>query len=910
MAEIDPAEALFFAVSFTIIPSDNITPAQENELISVLTQGGADFKPLRYDGRVDDFTAISHIISEHVDFPDYYNALDNNKHVVKPSWVFQSWQKKRQAQTRQHSPDPALFFRNVIVSCGDLPEADKDAIIAGVLAMGGLYSSPLTKLVTHIVSLSMDDEKCKVVTEKNLASKIVLPHWFDDCFKLGKCINEGPYTLPNPEILLMVEPEKHIRVRESPDLAGATSAVAGNPPSYQAQLSPSQTRKELVVFKDKKILFSKDLNVNEHLAKTLRLLVKQAGGSLTQAVDECDVYIGHYRDGLDYQTASRANKSVANLAWFYSVINRNRWTNPLGRLLHYPVPRCGIPGFKNMRISLSNYSGEARLYLENLIKESGAEFTKTMKQDNTHLITAHKHSEKCDAAEEWNINICNHLWLEESYAQCEVQSLTAQRFTCFPSRTNLTEVVGQTPIDLDKVRKRYFPDVKHGSRQPNGTASHPFRGAVKPAQVIPASSAAMASTALQPQADGRNGESAEPMDVVHEEAEEDAPAPHTVRKKRVGSDAAIRTPVAARQADEKENESPPTTGGRASKQAALNNIHKQKDDIALFQREMKRKGGVMYGGRKASTEPDSAKKAPAKGRKRTSEEIEANDDETSSEEDVQAGRGLGRPAKKAKPAREASADPPVKFHMMVSGDDRWLKNAKKEAVDSAKLRKLGIVLTPNPAECTLLCAPRILRTRKFVAALACAPEVVNIGYLDYALKHDTLQDTADYELADHLAEERFGFVLDDALDRAHENKRKLLHGWTIFCTDRIPGGFDTFEEIIKINGGVATPYRGRTGLVLPKRRLSPAEDPEAAAESQNSGGENEASTVYLISGTEDDEVRLWAKFRTLAEKQGLVARIVKSDWLLNLAMCQRVEWDEKWELREELVPGHRQKNGR
>ena len=84
-----------------------------------------------------------------------------------------------------------------------------------------------------------------------------------------------------------------------------------------------------------------------------------------------------------------------------------------------------------MRISISNYTGDSRVYLENLIRYSGAEFTKTMKQDNTHLITAHMQSEKCDAAQEWNINIVNHIWLEESYAKCVAQSLTNPRYTHF-----------------------------------------------------------------------------------------------------------------------------------------------------------------------------------------------------------------------------------------------------------------------------------------------------------------------------------------------------------------------------------------------------------------------------------------------------------------------------------------------
>ena len=86
--------------------------------------------------------------------------------------------KKRQSQTRQHSPDPAMFFSQVVLSCGDLPEGDKDAIIAGVLAMGGLYSSPLTKLVTHIATLTTNNEKCSLAAEKMPKCNIVLPHWY------------------------------------------------------------------------------------------------------------------------------------------------------------------------------------------------------------------------------------------------------------------------------------------------------------------------------------------------------------------------------------------------------------------------------------------------------------------------------------------------------------------------------------------------------------------------------------------------------------------------------------------------------------------------------------------------------------------------------------------------------------
>lgn len=65
-----------------------------------------------------------------------------------------------------------------MLCCADIPEGDKDAIMGGVLATGGLYSSSVTKMVTHIVALTMDHEKCQMVLKKDLKCKIVLPHWY------------------------------------------------------------------------------------------------------------------------------------------------------------------------------------------------------------------------------------------------------------------------------------------------------------------------------------------------------------------------------------------------------------------------------------------------------------------------------------------------------------------------------------------------------------------------------------------------------------------------------------------------------------------------------------------------------------------------------------------------------------
>ena len=124
-----------------------------------------------------DINRVTHIVSTTSDFIEYENANELLKAVVTPDWIKASITKGRLANPRQYSPDPRYFFSGLVVCCADLPSGDADAIIGGVLAMGGLFSSAVTKQVTHIVALIMENEKCSTVVKKDLKCKIVLPHW-------------------------------------------------------------------------------------------------------------------------------------------------------------------------------------------------------------------------------------------------------------------------------------------------------------------------------------------------------------------------------------------------------------------------------------------------------------------------------------------------------------------------------------------------------------------------------------------------------------------------------------------------------------------------------------------------------------------------------------------------------------
>jgi hypothetical protein len=120
---------------------------------------------------------VTHIVSTTSDFPDYHNALDQFKNVVKPTWVDACLEGGKLKNTRVYSPDPALFLSEVVVCCGNIPEGDKEAIEGGVVAMGGQYVPVLSKQVTHLIALDMSDPRVQLATDKRLRCLVLLPHW-------------------------------------------------------------------------------------------------------------------------------------------------------------------------------------------------------------------------------------------------------------------------------------------------------------------------------------------------------------------------------------------------------------------------------------------------------------------------------------------------------------------------------------------------------------------------------------------------------------------------------------------------------------------------------------------------------------------------------------------------------------
>lgn len=167
----------------------------------------------------------------------------------------------------------------------------------------------------------------------------------------------------------------------------------------------------------------------------------------------------------------------------------------------------------------------------------------------------------------------------------------------------------------------------------------------------------------------------------------------------------------------------------------------------------------------------------------------------------------------------------------------------------------------------------MVRTQKFLCALASGVTILNSEFIDTCVASSTVPEPADFILVDKPAEKRFGVVLADAVARAKANKRRLLRGVAVYCTEGIPNGLDTYRSIVESNGGEFAVYRGRKGL------LTQRED-------------GDVEEVYLLTGVSKKEKGLWSGFEKMARETGHEPRVVLTDWLLDTAMAQKMKWKE------------------
>ena len=157
-----------------------------------------------------------------------------------------------------------------------------------------------------------------------------------------------------------------------------------------------------------------------------------------------------------------------------------------------------------------------------------------------------------------------------------------------------------------------------------------------------------------------------------------------------------------------------------------------------------------------------------------------------------------------------------------------------------------------------------------------------------------MQDPNDFLLQDTEGEARYSLHLPAVLERAKANQGTLLQGYSIYCTEHVRGGWETYKQIIEENGGSCCLYRGRPGSVTASRRV------EGEGVSQGVSGA-EGGQIFLVSSASKQDAKLWAKFRHSVEGIAKVPMVVKNDWLLDVALSQEAKGGEEYLLTEDMI---------
>ena len=198
-----------------------------------------------------------------------------------------------------------------------------------------------------------------------------------------------------------------------------------------------------------------------------------------------------------------------------------------------------------------------------------------------------------------------------------------------------------------------------------------------------------------------------------------------------------------------------------------------------------------------------------------------------------------------------------------------------------KLREMGIQIVQEGQPCDYLIAPQVMRTVKFMCALARGASVLSAEFIQAALDAGEVPDPDEHILKDRASESKYNFKIERSMARAKANRGKLLQGIAVYCTEKIRNGPDCYQAIAEANGAIFKMYRARSGSTI--KPTTAEEDDYAPPE-----------PVYLLTSNSAEEKQLWSRFNDMAEKGNMEPRIVAPDWLLDVAMAQQVRFEDKF----------------
>ncbi|KAF8318023.1 hypothetical protein DL93DRAFT_2226134 [Clavulina sp. PMI_390] len=427
------------------------------------------------------------------------DASKAQPHIVTPQWLWTAVWISKLPDPQYYSTDPRKIFSGVVACCEDIQLGDKEAIAAGIRALGGQFKYELTRDVTHLFVVSPSGPKYDAAMkyfESVHQPAVLTPLWFDDSCKLKRAQPLERYLFPNPQVLRPSVPNQPVDMNASKETDRAKRAeilnanldkllngelktprltrdkervedvravwasvpqAAGNGQVNSDVIPSSQSEG---VWAGRRIVLADSLELAAR-AQSVHAQISVHHGVVVEedfpSTDDYDVLITAHSEGTQYRQAHRAKKLIGTLAWLFYVMSTGRLTSPSDHILHAPFPSSSIA---ELKITITNYTGDAREYLKKLLAILGAEPSPSMGRDTYVVIAATLEGKKAETAEKWGIPIVNHLWLEECFQQWQYINPASEtgRFVSFPRGVNYANILGAQGIG--NVRRD--PPTRHG----------------------------------------------------------------------------------------------------------------------------------------------------------------------------------------------------------------------------------------------------------------------------------------------------------------------------------------------------------------------------------------------------------------------------------------------------------------
>ncbi|XP_053578009.1 mediator of DNA damage checkpoint protein 1 isoform X2 [Bombina bombina] len=223
---------------------------------------------------------------------------------------------------------------------------------------------------------------------------------------------------------------------------------------------------------------------------------------------------------------------------------------------------------------------------------------------------------------------------------------------------------------------------------------------------------------------------------------------------------------------------------------------------------------------------------------------------------------------------------PRRTNRSVSATSLYSKNVSTPkvlftgVVDSAAeviIRSLGGDVAESVSDCTHLVTDRVIRTVKFLCALARGIPIITLDWIYKCKKSSCFLSHNGFLVKDKVQEKNFNFNLSESLQKA--KKKPLFEGYEIHVTPNVKPEPEQMKEIIQCSGATYLPkmprsFKEKCVIVscaedLAKCKVAPATVPVTTAEFILSGilRQEADPSAYLLSAAEKEAAPIPAKRR-------------------------------------------------